>query len=389
MSNSPWAGTGYGVQTAEVVPRIKRAGHDIAIAANYGHFGLIIEWDEGIRLYPASRDQALNDTINATSAHFNADWVISLYDTWTMQREMWPERVASWVPIDHQPAPPEVVAWCREVTPIAMSRFGHRMLTEQGIDSTYIPHSVNTAVFKPTPSDMRQQMGIPEDAFLVMVAAANKGISPPRKAWGEMFDSLGYFLREHPDAWVYLHTDRNVSPPAGVDLNLLAKQVGLDENRLRWTDPYLTLIGQVKSNHLAALYSAADVLLASSMGEGFGVPVIEAQACGLPVIVSDFSAQPELCASGWLVQGQPWHDVLQGNTAFFTPYVPSIIRRLNEARDAKGDQSIRDKAVEFASEYDTDKVFDRYWVPFLNQLEAMLPKQNRAERRRQKKRRAA
>lgn len=385
MSNSPMAGTGYGVQTAQVVPRLVGAGHDVAIANNYGVNAVISEW-EGVRVYPSSRDQALNDTIARHADAWKADWTITLYDTWTMRRDRYPERVASWVPVDHQPVPPTVAAWCQQVNSIAMSRFGQRMLREQGIEASYIPHSVDTSIFTPTPGDLRASMGIPDDAFLILIAAANQGQAPPRKAWSEMFLALAAFMAEHPDTYVYVHTDM-VGGNNGIDLSILERAVGLPSDRVRWTDPYVYVTGMVKQPYLAQLYSASDVLLASSMGEGFGVPVIEAQACGLPVIVSNFTAQPELCGAGWIVEGQPWWDGLQ-SAFFFTPLVGSIIKRLKEAHAARGDRSLRDKAVAFAADYDSDVVFERYWKPVLAELAALLSvpsKANRAARRRAEK----
>ncbi len=390
MSNSPDAGTGYGVQTAEVVPRIKAAGHDIALASNFGFNAQqgLGDWD-GIPLFPSSKDQALNDIIRAYANEWGADITISLYDVWTMKRDLWPERVASWVPIDHQPAPPAVAQWCRTVNPIAMSQFGQRMLAMQGIESTYIPHSVNTGIFKPTPEfrgePTRKVVGIADDAFVVMIAAANQGIAPARKAWPQMFQALSHFLNQHDDAVVYIHSDSNQRPPQGLDLQEIMRATGLDPKRVFFTDPYLYATGRITQDDLAALYSMSDVLLASSMGEGFGIPVIEAQACGLPVIVSDFSAQPELCESGWLVKGQGWWDPApgQGQAWFFDPYVTSIAQRLNDAYAARGDNGLRERAVAFAAAYDTDKVFESYWLPFLKTLEQ--PAANRAERRRAKK----
>lgn len=38
------------------------------------------------------------------------------------------------------------------------------------------------------------------------------------------------------------------------------------------------------------------------LGEGFGIPIIEAQAAGCPVIVTDCTAMTELCLSGWLIE---------------------------------------------------------------------------------------
>ena len=52
---------------------------------------------------------------------------------------------------------------------------------------------------------------------------------------------------------------------------------------------------------MAAIYSSLDVLLNASMGEGFGLTVLEAQACGVPAIVTDFTAMSEVCGAGWKV----------------------------------------------------------------------------------------
>lgn len=393
MSNSPNAATGYGVQSAEVLPRIKADGHEVAVAANFGFSATqgLAEWDD-IPVFPSSKDQALNDIINAYAEEWRADWTISLYDVWTMQRNQWPKQVASWVPIDHNPAPPAVAQWCRSVRPIAMSRFGQEMLRQQNIESVYIPHSVNTEVFRPTSEyrgkPSREMLGLPDDAYVVVIAGANQGISPPRKAWSQMFQALGHFLKAHNDAWVYVHTDLHQRPPAGLDLSTLLAACGMDDKRVRFTDSYMYTTGRISQADMAAIYSTGDVLLSTSMGEGFGVPVIEAQACGLPVIVSDFSAQPELCESGWLVKGQGWWDPLsgQGLAWFYDPYVPSIVKHLELAYEARGDQGLRDRAVAFAAAYDTATVYERYWRPFLTELAATEPaKLNRAARRRAKK----
>jgi glycosyltransferase involved in cell wall biosynthesis len=50
----------------------------------------------------------------------------------------------------------------------------------------------------------------------------------------------------------------------------------------------------IPDDDLATLYSAADVLVMPSIDEGFGLPVIEAMACGTPVVVSDAGALPEV-----------------------------------------------------------------------------------------------
>jgi glycosyltransferase involved in cell wall biosynthesis len=56
----------------------------------------------------------------------------------------------------------------------------------------------------------------------------------------------------------------------------------------------ITLMGSVSESELLALYSCADALLYPSLFEGFGLPVLEAMACGTPVIASSTSAIPEV-----------------------------------------------------------------------------------------------
>jgi hypothetical protein len=50
-SNAPWSGTGYGTQTKQVVERMARDGHAVAVNANYGLQATKMVW-EGIPIYP-------------------------------------------------------------------------------------------------------------------------------------------------------------------------------------------------------------------------------------------------------------------------------------------------------------------------------------------------
>ncbi len=59
------------------------------------------------------------------------------------------------------------------------------------------------------------------------------------------------------------------------------------------------LIGFVPQEDLAALYSLADVFVYPSLYEGFGMPPLEAMACGTPVIVSNVSSLPEVVGNAW------------------------------------------------------------------------------------------
>lgn len=58
--------------------------------------------------------------------------------------------------------------------------------------------------------------------------------------------------------------------------------------------PNIVHFGKPAQEMLVKLYNAADILLAPSLYEGFGLTIIEAMACGLPVITSNVSALPEV-----------------------------------------------------------------------------------------------
>jgi glycosyltransferase involved in cell wall biosynthesis len=77
---------------------------------------------------------------------------------------------------------------------------------------------------------------------------------------------------------------------------------GIDEtiSRLRLADHVIEL-GHVRQEHLPELYSAAEMLVFPSLFEGFGFPVIEAMACGTPVVTSNVSALPEVAGRAALL----------------------------------------------------------------------------------------
>jgi glycosyltransferase involved in cell wall biosynthesis len=52
--------------------------------------------------------------------------------------------------------------------------------------------------------------------------------------------------------------------------------------------------GYIEQNDLPVIYNLADVFIYPSIYEGFGLPVLEALACGTPVISSNVSSMPEI-----------------------------------------------------------------------------------------------
>ncbi len=65
--------------------------------------------------------------------------------------------------------------------------------------------------------------------------------------------------------------------------------------------PLIRRAGYIPNRDLAALYNGADAFLYTSLRESFGIPILEAMACGTPVISSATSAIPEIAGEGALL----------------------------------------------------------------------------------------
>jgi len=92
------------------------------------------------------------------------------------------------------------------------------------------------------------------------------------------------FRKEFPNSYLYLHMEPNKAF-GGFDIPKLLKACGLDQSCVLMADSDILRVGYPQE-FLSAIYTASDVLLGCSYGEGFGVPVVEAQACGTRVITS-------------------------------------------------------------------------------------------------------
>jgi glycosyltransferase involved in cell wall biosynthesis len=395
-SNPATTATGYGTQTAIFAPRIRDAGHDVALYQSWGGDGIGVWKWEGMHVYPGDQDWG-NRTMAPCAAHhgggdFSNCQVIALLDAWVLRPNRFPPglRLAVWAPVDHHPLPPAVKATLEHpsVRPIAMSRFGERMMQDAGLDPLYVPHGIDTSVFRPQPerkAEIRADLGLPADAFVVGMVAANKS-NPAcdRKAYPQVFQAFAELHRRHPDTVLYCHTNQMPQGAQGLPLRRLANACGIPEGALRFSDPIAYEWG-LPASSVADLYAAFDVLANPSLGEGFGIPIVEAQACGVPVIATDHSAMTELCHAGWLVGGDTAYDALQ--EAFWRiPSIADIAVAFEAAYecDAEETDALARKARTFALGYDADRVFETYWRPALDVLAGpreVPPLPNRAQRR--------
>lgn len=169
---------------------------------------------------------------------------------------------------------------------IAVSEATRRDLVElEGVspDSiAVIHHGVDTTLRRvDDPARLRsarQRYGLPDRYFLYV------GTLQPRKNLQRLIQAHRALVAELPDT------------PALV----LAGQTGwladpmLREARIGASADRVILPGYVQREDLAALLSGAVAFVYPSLYEGFGMPVLEAMACGTPVLTSSVSSLPEV-----------------------------------------------------------------------------------------------
>ena len=379
-SNSVGVPTGYGQQAELLARNLLADGHKVASMSNYGLEGIMSEitYPEGvIPHYPRGLTMYSDDVLPAHHEHFKAqhkgfkDLILTLYDVWVYENERLKDfNIASWTPIDHITIPPKVLKWVQKpnVTPIAMAPNGKRLFDEASIDSIYIPHSVDTSIYKYSPEwqgqTIRKFMHT-EGKFVVGMVAANKANGQiHRKAFGENLLAFSIFKKDHPDAVLYLHTEVSRAYN-GFDILKLLSRLGIKPEDVILPHPYELRFG-FPQEQMAAFYSGMDVLLATSYGEGFGVPTMEAQACGTRVIGSSWAATPDLLSEDcWAVDGQPfWNEAMEA--WFQIPKVDSIVKALEMAYSAP--RSPSEASIKFAADFDSKKVYQDFWKPALKKL---------------------
>lgn len=382
-SNSPLTAGGYGVTTALVVPRLRdRLGIDVAVSATYGHYGRKIVW-QGIDIYPPGNKPFGNDIHAANSRQHKADLLLTHQDVWTQfpdQITAGGTRWASWQPLDSEPVAPTIVERLRDYCyqPIALARFGQQQAELAGIPMPLVLQGIDTNVFIPGDrSAARKALGWPQDAFIVGMVARNSGY-PNRKAYPQQIEAFAQFAKQHRDAMLYLHAELNMdADDQATPLGWQIERHGL-EGRVIVANSYDLNMGYATES-MVMRYQAMDTLLCVSMSEGFGIPLIEAQSCGIPVISGDWTAMAENCYAGWKVakeDSEPW-PVSPLACFWRLPHIGAITEQLEKAYSTLQDAhtrailaiGARDCAVQY---HDQDMLIDTQWRSVLSDLAARI-----------------
>jgi glycosyltransferase involved in cell wall biosynthesis len=185
---------------------------------------------------------------------------------------------------------PAYVAWQRAVLPVVLRRARHVVTVSEfsrdelvelaGADPariTVVPGGVDHERLRPNvdPTPARVALGL-ESPYVLTVASRLARKNLP------VLDKAARVLRERGIELV----------AAGGERPQFAGRRGAGAVRL---------LGVVSEDLLPALYAGAEAFVLPSLHEGFGLPVVEAMACGVPVVASDRGALPETCGGAALL----------------------------------------------------------------------------------------
>jgi len=183
----------------------------------------------------------------------------------------------------------------------------NRRLTRERLKP--LPTCVDTSEFRPTPiENARAQLGIPSNAKVLV----NTGRIARLKGWELLVDAFEEFRHRNADSLLFFVGD-------GEDRYLLERRVrALNlEERVKTT-------GFQKPHGIASYLNAADAAIFGSFQEGWSVSMLEALACGKPIVTTNVSG-----AEGMVIPGQNGFIVSNRNPVSFAEAIQNALRLAN------------------------------------------------------------
>ncbi len=250
-------------------------------------------------------------------------------------------------------------AWCQS----ALAE-GSSDEAQSGATVRLIPLGVDTETFYPRPDRdaLRAALGL-EGKFVIGCVALNTF----RKQIPILIKAFAVFAERHSDSVLYLHMDPDGPAWRLLDLVKLHKV----EKQVAFTRRLAGPLG-VSSRALNIFYNLFDVMALPTMGEAFGLPILEAMAAGVPVIATACSAVTELVEGrGELIAVRNWLTMNWDNAEYALADVGDLngkLERLYADRDLCQEYSRKGRA--FAE----TMTWDRTARAWMHLLDGVLPR---------------
>lgn len=256
---------------------------------------------------------------------------------------------------------------------VAMAKFGEEMMKQQKVPNVRrIDHGVDLDTFKPiNRNELREKYKV-SDKFVVGFVGRNQ----QRKMLDRVLIGFTEFAKDKEDVILMLHTDAEPPMAGGWSLRYWQWKLKI-EGKLRLTKPNLDIIGRqrIDTNNMNEIYNMMDVFCYGTGGEGFGLPGIECQASGVPLLMTDCSTALDLCRDEnkiKVLKDSYGRDVVIWGTngvGFKVPDDVHMVELLNKMyKEWKEGKLIErsKEAREFSEKYDW-KIIAKQWVDLFDQ----------------------
>jgi len=371
---SPWTRSGYGNLCKNIGVRL--AKRYLVIASCYYGIepGGVINY-HGLLVVPSKLGSFGEISAQHYNNLFKIDVSVLMTDGWAFP--WFPHKMnypVFYGPMDSYNYPEEVIDIFRHYQLlISPSKFQVEEWKKYGLEYLYIPHGVDINIFKPIPKEeARNRTNIPMEKFIIGMVGANAD-KEPRKSWDRMFKGIRLFLENNPDARndirIYVHS--NPRDPRGINLENFARKQGL-LGLIGFENPLNAETGMTDTE-MAYLYNSFDILLHTSLREGFGLCMLESMACGTPVIATNTTSMIELVKGhGWLCD-----TALKGLNMISTPLnaectIPDVYSIATCLEDAYSNESKRKKYAaksrRFALNFNWDDIINTKWIPLFDDI---------------------
>ena len=302
LSDSPFIPTGYSDQSKLLADYLVRKGHDVHFLAN-AYQGTTIynakieDREFNYKIYGMGRQPYFLDLMSSHLKETKSDIFFTLLDTFmlypnVLNVDFSPSQSIFWYPSDGGGGLPK---GCHQILmkydkPVAMSRFGQKQVKDYyNIKSDYIPHGTDIKLFHKVSQIEKEQLkaryGL-QGKFVIGVVARNQ----PRKFLDRTLKSMLYVKDLIPNAILFLHLDP-FDPAAAFDFRSMISRYGL-ENRVVFSG--MSALKGFPRSQMNNVYNIMDCFFLSTSGEGFGIPTIEAMACEVPIVITDYTTSEEL-----------------------------------------------------------------------------------------------
>ena len=281
----------------------------------------------------------LKKDLNRMISDTSSDFFVALQDIFMFEPGPFMCLAAVWMPLHFTPVEhPTVLSLADFDIQLPISGWGATLLsTLQDASSMrhikVVAHGRDTAVFCPGPS-VRKDLNWPEDAFVCLLVASNSEESG-RKAFDAQIQAFAHFARVNDKAWLHIHAEvvRAYDIPRLLEIFGLYSREGVidwNDSRKRSRGDAVVIGDRVSMSHPASLnkvsdaamanmYRSANALLAATCSEGCGVPVLEAQLCGTPVVTTRTTAMWEETMLGISVPPLQWIARNDFNSGWWLP----------------------------------------------------------------------